>query len=133
MRFRGGLQTYGSGIQKIFFFLVFMLITFEGSFKSFFKDKVMKKSQNSRNQGLSYYFGLMMEGSGKLKKKNTAKIFYNLFLINNCTLLMSEQQEKPSTLKRENPALKKSETYLLPYLFSMLCGSFLPSWIQESH
>ncbi len=31
--------------------------TFEGTFTSFFKDKKSKKkSQNSRNQGMSYYF-----------------------------------------------------------------------------
>jgi hypothetical protein len=41
-----------------------MLIIFEGKFTSFFKEKVIKKSQNSRNQGFSYYFCLMMEGSG---------------------------------------------------------------------
>ncbi len=37
----------------------------EGTFTSFFKvKKVKKKSQNGRNQGLSYYFCLMIEGSG---------------------------------------------------------------------
>ncbi len=36
-----------------------------GTFTSFFKDKkVIKKSQNIRNKGFSYYFCLMMEGSG---------------------------------------------------------------------
>ncbi len=38
---------------------VFLLITYEGT-SSFFKDK---KSQNSRNQGFSSYFSLMIEGS----------------------------------------------------------------------
>jgi hypothetical protein len=36
---------------------------------SFFKDKkkVKKKSQNSRNQGFSFYFCLMIEGSRRPK------------------------------------------------------------------
>ncbi len=38
-----------------------MLITFEGTFTSFFKDK---KSQNCRNQCFSYYICLLIEGSG---------------------------------------------------------------------
>ncbi len=37
---------------------------FEGTFTSFFKDKNQKESQNSRNQGFSYYFCLMIVGSG---------------------------------------------------------------------
>ncbi len=39
-------------------------------FTSFFK-KVKKKSQNSRNQDFSYYFCLMIEGSGSRRPKNT--------------------------------------------------------------
>jgi hypothetical protein len=52
--------------QKNIFFQVFLPITvpFEGAITSYFKDKVKKKSQNSRNQGVIYYFCLMMEGSG---------------------------------------------------------------------
>ncbi len=43
----------------------FFLLLFEGTFTSFFKDKKSKKkSQNSRNQGFSYYFCLMIEGTG---------------------------------------------------------------------
>ncbi len=44
----------------------FLLITvlFEGTFTSFFKDKSQKESQNSRNQGFSYYFCMLIEGSG---------------------------------------------------------------------
>ena len=38
----------------------FCIILFEGIFTSFFKGR---KSQNSRNQGVSYYFCLMIEGS----------------------------------------------------------------------
>ncbi len=42
----------------------FLLITFEGTFTSFFKEKkVQKKSQNNNNQGFSYFFCLMIEGS----------------------------------------------------------------------
>jgi hypothetical protein len=46
-------------------FNFFCLLLLEGTFTSFLKDKkVTKKSQNSRNQGFSYYFCWMMEGSG---------------------------------------------------------------------
>jgi hypothetical protein len=38
------------------------LLLFEGTFTSFFK--VIWKLQNSRNQCFSYYFCLMIEGSG---------------------------------------------------------------------
>ncbi len=34
---------------------------------SFSKDKKSKRSQNSRNQGFSYYFCLMIEGSGFMR------------------------------------------------------------------
>ncbi len=51
------------------FFLKFLLVTFDfwgtGTFTSFFKDKrVIQKSQNIRNQCFSYYFCLMIEGTG---------------------------------------------------------------------
>jgi hypothetical protein len=37
----------------------------EGTFTSFFKDEKSKReSHNSRNQGFSYYFCMMIEGSG---------------------------------------------------------------------
>ncbi len=42
----------------------FWLLLFEGTFTSFFKDKSKKKSQNIKNQCFSYYFCLMIEGSG---------------------------------------------------------------------
>jgi hypothetical protein len=42
----------------------FCYFHFEGTFTSVFKDKVIKKSQNSRNHGFSYYFCLMIEGAG---------------------------------------------------------------------
>ncbi len=43
----------------------FCLLLFEATFTSFFKDKkVQRKSHNSRNRGFSYYFCLMIEGSG---------------------------------------------------------------------
>ncbi len=44
----------------------FCLLFFESTFTSFFKDKKSKKSQNSRNQGFSYCFCLMIEGSGSI-------------------------------------------------------------------
>ncbi len=42
----------------------FCLLLFESAFTSFFKDKVIRKSQNSMNQGISYYFCSMIVGSG---------------------------------------------------------------------
>ncbi len=48
---------------KLFFFLR-ITVLFEGTFTSFLKYKVLKKSQNSRIQGFSYYFCSMIEGSG---------------------------------------------------------------------
>ncbi len=50
-------------------FQVFCFLLFKGTFTSVFKDKkVIKKSQNSRNQGFSYFF-LMMERSGPWSPK----------------------------------------------------------------
>ncbi len=47
------------------FFWVFLLVLFKGTFTSFFTvKKSWRKSPNSRNQDFSYYFCLMMEGSG---------------------------------------------------------------------
>jgi hypothetical protein len=42
----------------------FCSVLFKATFTSFFKDKSQKESQNSRNQGFSYYFCMMIEGSG---------------------------------------------------------------------
>ncbi len=39
-------------------------LLFEGTFTSFCKDKKSKRSQNSMDQCFSYYFCLMIEGSG---------------------------------------------------------------------
>jgi len=36
----------------------------------FSKTKSQKESQNSRNQGFSYYFCMMIEGSGSARPKN---------------------------------------------------------------
>ncbi len=43
---------------------IFCLLLFEGTCTSFSKIKSQKESQNSRNQGFSYYFCMMVEGSG---------------------------------------------------------------------
>jgi hypothetical protein len=40
------------------------LLLFEGTFTLFFKDKNSKRVTNSRIQGFSYYFYMMIEGSG---------------------------------------------------------------------
>jgi hypothetical protein len=53
--------TYGSGTENSEVFCLFLI---EGVFTSFFKIKVIKKLDNRRNQGFSYYFCLMMKGSG---------------------------------------------------------------------
>jgi len=42
--------------KKLIFIYFFSLLLFEGTFTSFFKIKSQKESQNSRNQGCSYYF-----------------------------------------------------------------------------
>jgi hypothetical protein len=43
----------------------FCTLLFEGTFTSIFKDKKSKKkSQNSIKQGFSYFFCIMIEGSG---------------------------------------------------------------------
>jgi hypothetical protein len=45
--------------------MLLVVILLKGTFTSFFKNKkVTKKSQNSRNQGFSSYFCLMIEGYG---------------------------------------------------------------------
>ncbi len=86
IRIRGSMPlTNGSGFRSCFFRqwptrrqqktnlkkLFFCLLLFEGTFTSFFKvKKVKKKSQNSRNQGFSYYCCLMVEGSGSVPLTN---------------------------------------------------------------
>jgi hypothetical protein len=44
----------------------FCLLLFEGTFTSFFKDKKSERNHKTvpRNQSISYYFCLMIEGSG---------------------------------------------------------------------
>ncbi len=50
---------------------LFLLLPFKGKFTLIFRDKkVIKKSQNRRNRGFSYYFCLMIEGSGSGNSKN---------------------------------------------------------------
>jgi hypothetical protein len=56
----------------------------------------------------------------KLKKKNIAEKFLNVFC---CNLLMSTLQEKPSALKKEHPTLQKMKSISFFYV----CASFLPS------
>jgi hypothetical protein len=50
--------------KRIFFLKFFCIVLFEGTFTSFFKDKKSKRSHKTvENQGFSYYFCLMIEGS----------------------------------------------------------------------
>ncbi len=51
----------------IFFEVFFCLLLFEGTFTSFLK---IKSHKNSRNQGFSYYFFLMIDGSGSVTMTN---------------------------------------------------------------
>jgi hypothetical protein len=45
--------------------IIFLLITFwRYTYIIFQRNKIIKKSQNSRNQGFSYFLCLMIEGSG---------------------------------------------------------------------
>ncbi len=53
--------------KQFFFKKLSCLLLFEGTctmYIIFQRQKLKKKSQNSRNQGFSYYFCLMIEGSG---------------------------------------------------------------------
>ncbi len=52
--------------KKYYFFSTFLcLFLFEGTFTSFLKIKSHKEvAKNSRNQGFSSFFCLLMEGSG---------------------------------------------------------------------
>ncbi len=65
IRIRLWIMPLSSDANKILIFSSFSpYLFFNGTFTSFFKDKkIIKKSQNSRNQGFSYYFCLMIEGS----------------------------------------------------------------------
>jgi hypothetical protein len=50
--------------KKLIYLKKFFLLISFWKYGTFSKIKVEKKSQNSRNQGFSYYFCLMIEGSG---------------------------------------------------------------------
>jgi hypothetical protein len=50
--------------KKQIFVKFFCLLLFEGKFTSFLKEQFKKESQNCRNQDFSYYFCLLIEGSG---------------------------------------------------------------------
>jgi hypothetical protein len=53
--------------KQIFTFLIFSAYYFfQVHLHNFLKVKVKKKSQNCRNQGFSYYFCLIIEGSGSI-------------------------------------------------------------------
>jgi hypothetical protein len=58
----------------------------------------------------------------KTKEKNTAENFSYIFLIKNCNLLIPRPLEKPSALKREQPALQKMKLITI----SILMGHFRP-------
>jgi hypothetical protein len=50
--------------NKKLIFNFFCKLLFEATLTSVFKDKKSKRVKNSRNQGFSYYFSTMIEGSG---------------------------------------------------------------------
>ncbi len=59
--------TFKMPTKTIFVKTFSCLLLFEGTFlHSFPKIKSQKESQNSRNQGFSYYFCMMTEGSGSI-------------------------------------------------------------------
>jgi hypothetical protein len=53
-----------------FFKQIVLLITFFISIYIVFQVKSQKESQNSRNQGFSFYFCMVVEGSGSRRPKN---------------------------------------------------------------
>jgi hypothetical protein len=57
----------------------FGLLLFEGTFTSVFKEK--KSSQSSRNQGYSYFFCLIMEGSGSVQLNDGSVRSKNLWIL----------------------------------------------------
>jgi hypothetical protein len=60
-------------LKTNFLFYFFCLLLFEGTCTFFQKWEVKKshkESQNSRNQGFSYYFCMIIEGSGSGRPKN---------------------------------------------------------------
>jgi hypothetical protein len=59
--------------NKKLFSLSFLLLLFEDTNIIFQREKVIKKSQNSRNQGFSYYFCLMIERSGPVPLTNGSR------------------------------------------------------------
>ncbi len=81
IRIRGSIPLIRIWIRMRIRILLFSSVTFnqqknfskllcsvllKGTFTSFFKDKKSKRVTNSRNQGFSYYFSLMIEGSGSV-------------------------------------------------------------------
>ncbi len=62
--------TFKMPTKTNFVFKVFLLITFWRYICIIFKDKKSKRSQSSRNQGFSYYFCLVIEGSGSIPLTN---------------------------------------------------------------
>ncbi len=56
--------------KKLFFSKFFCLLLFEGTFSLFLKSHKKVTKQNSSNQGISYYFCLMIEGSGSVHLTN---------------------------------------------------------------
>jgi hypothetical protein len=70
--------TFKIAVKNNFFPKFFFVAYFEATFTSFFKDKKsLKKSQNSRNVGFSYFFCLMIEESGSVPRTNGSN--YKLF------------------------------------------------------
>ncbi len=82
--------------QKNIFFLRFAYYFLKVQYiHIIFKDKRSKKSQNSRNQGFSYHFCLMIEGSGAVPLTNvlhfTKRLKKNLFFKLSCAKMHRSQ------------------------------------------
>jgi hypothetical protein len=68
-------MTFKMPAKNKFFNTIFSAYDFEARFTSFFsKIKIQKDSQNSRSQGFSYYFCMMIEGSGSGSREGSGSI-----------------------------------------------------------
>jgi hypothetical protein len=77
--------------QNFFFAYYFLKVLLQHSSKI----KSHKKSENSRNKGFSYYFCLMMKGSGSVRPKNLRILQIRLrnTACKRCNLILSIKQQ----------------------------------------
>jgi hypothetical protein len=101
---------------KIFFFL----ITFcSYTYIIFQRQKAIKKSQNSRNQGFSYYFCLMIDGSrsGSVSSTNgSGSATPSLTIINESLYDRGEERKRSYSEGPTSPASEREAAGVLPIL-----------------